>query len=156
MDAFTPYQRVSYRAPLIAAGALIIGGYVANTLVTQFHPHQANPNDHPAVFAEYAASINWIWVHYVQFAAAAAMVAGFVVLYRALTLARSATGADHVALAAAITSGAAVVVLQAVDGVALKHTVDGWAAAPDQEKTARFADAETVRWLASPSPSTRC
>src|SRR6266704_2879725 len=38
-------------------------------------------------------------------------------------------------------------VLQAVDGVALKHAVDAWMAAPDGEKAARFASAEAVRWL---------
>ena len=38
-------------------------------------------------------------------------------------------------------------VLQAVDGVALKQSVDAWAAAPDADRTARFASAETVRWL---------
>jgi hypothetical protein len=38
-------------------------------------------------------------------------------------------------------------VLQAVDGVALKHAVDAWASAPDVEKTARLAGAETVRWM---------
>jgi hypothetical protein len=38
-------------------------------------------------------------------------------------------------------------VLQAVDGVALKHAVNAWVAAPEAEKAARFASAETVRWL---------
>lgn len=37
--------------------------------------------------------------------------------------------------------------LQAVDGVALKQAVDAWAAAPEHEKTARFATAEGIRWL---------
>jgi hypothetical protein len=37
--------------------------------------------------------------------------------------------------------------LQAVDGVALKQTVNAWAAATDVEKTARFASAESIRWL---------
>ena len=37
--------------------------------------------------------------------------------------------------------------LQAVDGIALKHTVDAWANAPEAEKATRFASAETVRWL---------
>ncbi|MDR6415776.1 DUF4386 family protein, partial [Pseudarthrobacter sulfonivorans] len=37
--------------------------------------------------------------------------------------------------------------LQAVDGVALKHAVDAWAAAPEAEKSARFATAEGIRWL---------
>jgi len=35
----------------------------------------------------------------------------------------------------------------AVDGVVLKRAVDAWVAAPDAEKAARFASAETVRWL---------
>ncbi len=38
-------------------------------------------------------------------------------------------------------------VLQAVDGVALKQAVDAWVSAPDAEEAARFASAETVRWL---------
>jgi hypothetical protein len=38
-------------------------------------------------------------------------------------------------------------VLQAVDGVAPKQAVDAWASAPEAEKAARFASAETVRWL---------
>jgi hypothetical protein len=38
-------------------------------------------------------------------------------------------------------------VLQAVDGVALKHAVDAWVSAPEAEKATRFASAETVRWL---------
>jgi hypothetical protein len=35
----------------------------------------------------------------------------------------------------------------AVDGVALKHAVNGWASAPEAEKSARFATAEALRWL---------
>jgi hypothetical protein len=38
-------------------------------------------------------------------------------------------------------------VLQAVDGVALKQAVDAWVSAPEAEKAARFASAETIRWL---------
>jgi Domain of unknown function (DUF4386) len=136
-----------HRTQLVLAGALIVGGSVANTVVSTFHPHREDPNDHAAVFAEYAASTDWIWVHYAQFAAALTMLAGFVVLYRALISLRPATATDHLALGAVITSAATVTVLQAVDGVALKHTVDGWAVATGQEKTARFADAEAVRWL---------
>lgn len=37
--------------------------------------------------------------------------------------------------------------LQAEEGVALKQTVNAWAAAADAEKTARFASAESIRWL---------
>ena len=35
----------------------------------------------------------------------------------------------------------------AVDGVALKQAVNAWATAPEAEKAARFAAAETMRWL---------
>jgi hypothetical protein len=38
-------------------------------------------------------------------------------------------------------------VVLAVDGVALKQAVNAWANAPDAEKAARFASAETMRWL---------
>ena len=49
--------------------------------------------------------------------------------------------------AAAVAALALYASLQAVDGVALKHAVDAWAAAPEPEKTARFATAEGIRWL---------
>ncbi len=145
----TPIARpaVRDRAPLVLSGSLVLGGLLAHTAVTTFHPSREDPNDHTAVFGEYARSADWIWVHWAQWAAALIMIAGFVVLYRALTAARRASGLDTLAFAAAVTSGAAVTVLQAVDGVALKHTVDAWAAATGADKAARFADAETVRWL---------
>ena len=50
-------------------------------------------------------------------------------------------------LVSAIVALALYGVLQAVDGVALKLAVDAWANAPEAEKAARFANAETVRWL---------
>lgn len=34
-----------------------------------------------------------------------------------------------------------------MDGVALKQAVTAWASAPETEKAARFASAETIRWL---------
>ena len=49
-----------------------------------------------------------------------------------------------------LSAGVAVAlygVLQAVDGVGLKHAVDAWASARDADKTVRFDAAETVRWL---------
>ena len=44
-------------------------------------------------------------------------------------------------------SSATWAVLQAVDGVTLKQAVDAWAAASGTEQAARYADAETVRWV---------
>jgi hypothetical protein len=46
-----------------------------------------------------------------------------------------------------IATGAIWAVLQAVDGVTLKQTVDAWAAASATDKATRFADAETARWI---------
>jgi hypothetical protein len=148
MDRFPVTTHTSpYRTRLIIAGALMIGGYVANTVIGLFHPSHENPNNHVAVFAEYASSTDWIWVHYAQFAGALTMLAGFVVLYSALAVIRPPSALDHAAIGAAIMTGATVTVLQAVDGVALKHAVDAWAAAPGTDKPARFADAEVVRWI---------
>jgi hypothetical protein len=51
---------------------------------------------------------------------------------------------------ALLSAGVAVAlygVLQAVDGVGLKHAVDAWASAGNADKTVRFEAAETVRWL---------
>jgi hypothetical protein len=78
----------------------------------------------------------------------AVIIAGLLVLYFALDL--RAVGAAWMARLGAVSAAVALGlcgVLQAVDGVALKHVVDAWASAPDAEKAARFASAETIRWL---------
>ena len=62
--------RSTRRLPLTTAGVLILIGAITNTIISRFHPSEQDPNNHPAVFAEYAASTDWIWVHYGQFAAA--------------------------------------------------------------------------------------
>jgi hypothetical protein len=100
------------------------------------------------VFAEYAANTPWIAVHLGQFAGMALLVAGLLVLFAALDGPIGAAGwAGRFGVQAAVVSLALYGVLQAVDGVALKHAVDAWAAAPVAEKAARFASAEAVRWL---------
>jgi hypothetical protein len=139
--------RSTRRPQLTAAGLLIVIGAIANTIVSTFHPSEQDPNDHPAVFAEYAASTDWIWVHYGQFAAVMLLLGGFVVLHRALVAGHSPRIVDQLALIATIMSAATLTVLQAVDGVALKHAVDAWAAATGPEQIARFGDAEIVRWV---------
>jgi hypothetical protein len=139
--------RSTRRLQLTAAGVLILIGAITNTIISRFHPSEQDPNNHPAVFAEYAASTDWIWVHYAQFAAVMLLLAGFVGLHRALVAGDSPRSVDQLAFVATIMSAAALTVLQAVDGVALKHAVDAWAAATGPEQIARFGDAETMRWL---------
>jgi hypothetical protein len=109
-----------------------------------FHPANAAANDHPAIFAEYAASTIWAAVHLAQFIGMGVIVAGLFVLDAALDqgLWPARLGALF-AVVALVLYG----ILQAVDGVALKHAVDAWVAAPENEKVARFATAETIRWL---------
>ena len=135
------------RGPLIAAGLLLLSGEVVSFLGGFLHPHAEVPNNHPAVFAEYAGSRTWLWVHYLQFLAAVAITAGFIVLYQAMARRRAVTALERSALAAAIASMTVFAVNMAVDGVALKRAVDAWIAAPPAEKDARFAAAESVRWL---------
>jgi len=50
-------------------------------------------------------------------------------------------------LAAALTTGAAFTILQAVDGIALKRAVDAWVSAPPDQQVAAFAAAEAIRWI---------
>ncbi len=99
------------------------------------------------MFTEYAASTGWMWVHYAQFTVAAIIVAGFLVLTRALGAAFGDSALQRLTAGAAAATAALIAVNMAVDGVALKNAVDAWAAAPEQERAARFAAAEVVRWL---------
>jgi hypothetical protein len=126
---------------------LLLSGLVAEYVVTSLHPAHDNPNDHHAVFAEYAASDNWIAVHLGQFAAGLVVISGIITLLRAL---RPPTGPSllaRIAEAAAILTASAIAVLQGVDGFALKHAVDALASAPPGMQNAAFQDAEIVRWV---------
>jgi hypothetical protein len=138
---------VTERTLLRLAGSLILGGSILVQVVTAFHPSREDPNDHPAVFAEYADADAWEAVHFGQFAAALIVIAGLIVLYRALRASAAAPSVlGTLAFAAAIAPAAAVAALQAIDGIALKQAVDAWASAPGSEKAGAFQDAELVRW----------
>lgn len=78
----------------------------------------------------------------------AVIIAGLLVLY--FTLDFGPGGAAWVARLGAVSAGVTLGlygVLEAVDGVALKQAVDAWVSAPEAETAARFAGAETVRWV---------
>jgi len=135
------------RTALRTGGTLLLGGLVAEFVVTSFHAAHENPNDHHAVFAEYAASDNWIAVHLGQFAAGLVVIAGIITLLRAL---RPSTGSalfTRVAEGAAILTAATIAVLQGIDGFTLKHAVDSLAVSPPDMHDAAFHDAEIVRWI---------
>ncbi|KAE8766044.1 DUF4386 family protein [Georgenia thermotolerans] len=129
------------------AAALLVVGFLFYAAVGLLHP-DGPANDHPVVFAEYAASASWTAVHLGQFAGMAVIVAGLLTLAGVLDV--GARGAGWVARLGAVSATVSLAlygVLQAVDGVALKQAVDAWTAAPEAEKAARFATAEAVRWL---------
>jgi hypothetical protein len=136
------------RPSLRLAGGMLVVGELSLTIVTLLHPGHHAANDHPAIFAEYAASGNWTAVHLGQFVATAVLLAGLLALVAALNLqargpywlARFAAGSAAVALALTAVN-------QAVDGVALKQVVDAWAQAPAAQQASTFANAEVVRWL---------
>jgi hypothetical protein len=135
------------RASLRLSAALLLGGQLLFIVVGLFHP-DGNANDHPTVFAEYAGSGGWKVVHLGQFVGMAILLAGLLALLSALHVpAGAARWAGRFGAAAAVAALALYGVLQAVDGVALKQAVTAWTSAPDEEKAARFATAEAVRWL---------
>ena len=129
-----------------AATLLSIGfsTYVGVTLL-----HTGGPaNDHPVIFSDYAGSHDWAGVHLGQFVGMAVLVAGLLALRPHLD--RNGGIAAGLAKYGAVFSAIALGlygVLQAVDGVALKHAVEAWETAPADQRNTRFAAAETVRWL---------
>jgi hypothetical protein len=134
--------------PLRLAATLAFAGFVVSVVAGLFHAESASANDHPATFAEYARSGIWTAVHLGQFVGMALLIAGLLVLL--VTLKEPDGAMAWTARFGAVAAIGALVLyaaLQAVDGVALKHAVDAWAAAAEPEKAARFATAEGIRWL---------
>ena len=78
----------------------------------------------------------------------AVLLVGLLVLFFALDVRYGIPGwVGRFAAVSVVVALALYGVVQAVDGVALKHAVAAWASAPEAEKATRFASAETVRWL---------
>jgi hypothetical protein len=135
------------RKTLRLSAVLLVVGFIFYVVVGLFHAG-GPANNHPVVFAIYASSASWTAVHLGQFFGMAVIIAGLLVLHFALDL--HAGGAAWAARLGAVSAAVALGlygVLQAVDGVALKQAVDAWVRAPETEKAARFANAETIRWL---------
>ena len=132
------------RQLLRESGALLLGGFVFATVVTVlFHPG-GDEDTHEVIFAKYAASASWKWVHLAQFVGVLTALGGLVLLHLVLR-----SGAPRLsAFAAGLTVATAAVwaVLQAVDGITLKQAVDAWAAADGPDEAVRLTEAEVVRW----------
>jgi hypothetical protein len=139
---------VTDRGALRLAAKLAVAGELVFIVAGVFHPAHAPANDHPAAFAEYAASARWAVVHIGQFVGVTLILAGLLALLSALNVRDGrASWAVKFAAVSAVVTIALYGVLQAVDGVALKHAVDSWVSAPLAEKAAAFRAAEAIRWL---------
>ena len=142
-----PHPAMLDRKSLRLSAALLLGGQLLFIVVTLLHA-DGPANDHPVVFAEYAASGTWKIVHLGQFVSMAIVLAGLLALHFALDIQTGAARwASRFGAALTVATLALYGVLQAVDGIANKHAVDAWVSAPDAEKAARFASAEAIRWL---------
>ncbi len=132
--------------PVRLGSVSAIAGAVILMVATMLHPMGADPGDHIAAFAEYAADRGWIVTHLGQFLGIALMFVGLVALSDSLSeepIAWLARLGVYVAAAAL----AAAAVLQAVDGIALKLMVENLAAASDEQKPSAFLAALAVRQI---------
>jgi hypothetical protein len=121
-----------------------IAGAVLLVVFTLLHPLGSDPADAPAAFAEYAADPFYVWSHLGQFLGFCGLGAGLVAV--AFTLEEGGAAAwGRLGAAGAVASIALAAVLQAVDGVALKATVDRWAAAGGEARTMVFETALALR-----------
>lgn len=135
------------QSPLRLAAALLLVGQLLYIVATQFHTG-GPANDHPAIFAAYAASGIWTAVHVAQFTAMAILLAGLLALAIALEgYDEAARWAGRFGAALAVAALALYGTLQAVDGVANRQADVAWVSAPDAEKATRFASAEALRWI---------
>ncbi len=145
-DRAVSQRTLAARAFSLAAAAAVIGPlfYVAVTLL---HP-PGIANDHPATFRQYAVAQTWIEIHLAQLAALVVGLVGIAGLAASmLRLQEKGRLLALVAVSFAATSIPIAVVLQSVDGIALKRAVDAWVAEGGTVGSASFAAARAIRWV---------
>jgi hypothetical protein len=130
----------------LSSTLVLIGAVLVTIIVLYLHPGGGSTLE--SVFAAYAASGDWMAIHLGQFIGMAAIGAGLLVLYYALNVSEgTAHWLGFFAAISAVVAISLAAVTFAVDGVANKQAVDAWVSAPAAEQAARFASAETLRWL---------
>ena len=136
------------QGPLLVAASLLLLGVASAIASNAAHPGRQDPMDNPRVFLEYAASDSWVAAHVGQFIGYLLTFAGLIVLCHLLAGDDRRTAVTaRLAVAMAVAGIAVAAVLQGVDGVTLKATVDGWAETSGAQRTAAFSAAEAVRWI---------
>ena len=129
------------------SATLLLVGQLLYVLVTQFHA-DGPANDHPVVFAEYAANGIWTADHIGQFIAMAVLLGGLFALFYAVDAEDgTARWMGRFGVASAVAALALYGALQAVDGVANKQADLAYVNATAADKAARFASAEAIRWI---------
>ena len=122
-------------------------GVILLVAATAVHPSREDVMNHTAVFREYAQTDAWIAIHFTQWLASLVFFGGLVALYFAMTPRREGpTALARFGLAAVVLTTAAITMLQAVDGIALKWAVDAWADAPANQESSALSAAMGLRW----------
>jgi Domain of unknown function (DUF4386) len=142
-------------APTVNGALLTVGmvaavvGILVEVAMGFLHPSHAQPNDSATAFEEYSHSHGWTYIHIGQFAGTLLVVISLVAIARTLSGQPGTAGAMAVVGAVtAVLIGAVFAVQMAVDGVALKGTVDTWAhASTAADRSAAFLVADGVRWI---------
>ena len=129
----------------LGAAAAVVGA-VLLMVSTALHPLDSDPGDPPAAFAEYAADARYVWTHLGQFAGFLGLGTGLVAFAATFEPGRAAAWA-RIGAAGAVASMAVAAALQAVDGVALKATVDRWAAASGEARSLAYEAAHALRQI---------
>ena len=138
---------MSTTQPLARLGAVAcFAGVVLLVVSTLLHPLNSDPSDAPAAFAEYAADPHYVWIHLGQFAGFVGLGTGLVAFAATFEAGRAAAWA-RVGVAGTVASIAVAAALQAVDGVALKATVDRWAGATGEARLLVYEVAHAVRQI---------
>lgn len=147
--AVVPEKRAEERRLLLLGASLWLGGLILGAVVGFFHasPPGGDANNLVATFPGIAASGVWGAVHFGQFAGVWIVLAGLLVLYRALEISTRHSVLGRLGVAATIAAGSVAAIWLAVDGIGLKHAVDAWAIAPALEKASAFQDARIMRFL---------
>jgi hypothetical protein len=138
MSTHQSLARLGSIAALVGAAVLF-----ASTLL---HPMSRDPSNAPEAFAEYAADTFYVWTHLGQFAGFALLGAALVALAATFEPGRAAAWA-RIGLAGTVAGVAVAAALQAVDGIALKVTVDRWAAATGDVRAVVYEAALAVRQI---------
>jgi hypothetical protein len=126
-----------------------VSGVVLTITMGYLHPSAEQPNNSVAAFHEYAHSQHWTSIHMGQFVGALLIVIALVSLGRPLSRRPGPAGAlAVVGTLTAVLVAAVFAVQMAVDGVALKGTIDAWSHATSAtDQATAFQTAEAIRWI---------